>query len=127
MFSKRIYVVIVVFLIMNAIPTYDTMFNSFRPGWTAFSVGETTGTFVKNIEGDVFFGANLYSFDPHFKERWHRVRIGYPLSPITIDFEQRKKQIQGRIETNWLLMRLGLTCFVSGLVVLLNRASRGIS
>ena len=112
MFSNRIYRVIGVFLIMNAIPTYDTMFNSFRPGWTAFGLGEKTGIFIRSVEGDVYFGANVHSYDPQFKERWHRVRIGYPLSPITIDFEQRKKQIQGRIETNWLLMRLGLTCFI---------------
>lgn len=110
---------IVVFLVMNAIPTYDTMFNAFRPGWTAFGLEEKTGNFMWTVQGDIFFGANLYSFDPHFKEHWHRVRIGYPLSPITIDFEQRKKQIQGRIETNWLLMRLGLTCFIWALVELL--------
>ena len=101
----------VLLLMLNAIPTYETMFDSYRPSWTALGrddLEDRTGTFVR-LKEDVVFAIHLDSFDVHFKERWHRLRIGYPFSPITIDFEQRKKQVQGRIETNWLFMRLGIT------------------
>ena len=110
-FSRPISRGIVLLLMLNAIPTYDTMFDSYRPSWTALGrddLEDRTGTFVR-LKEDVVFAVNLDSFDVRFKERWHRLRIGYPFSPVTIDFEQRKKQVQGRIETNWLFMKLGIT------------------
>ena len=119
-FSRPISRGIVLLLMLNAIPTYDTMFDSYRPSWTALGrddLEDRTGTFVR-LKEDVVFAVNLDSFDVRFKERWHRLRIGYPFSPVTIDFEQRKKQVQGRIETNWLFMKLGITAILWALLEL---------
>ncbi|SDF50733.1 hypothetical protein SAMN05428966_11691 [Massilia sp. PDC64] len=114
MFSKPIGRGLLLLLICNAIPSYERIFDTFRPSWTALGrddLEKRTGTFVRVKDG-IVFAINLDTWDVHFRERWHRFRIGYPLSPITIDFEQRKKQIQGRIETNWLVLRLAITCML---------------
>lgn len=99
------------FLVLNLVPAYETMFESYRPSWT--SVGRNglavrSETFI-TIKEDVMFGVNLRSYDVYFKERWHRLRLGFPLKPITIDVEERKKQFQGRIETNWLFVNIGIS------------------
>ena len=114
MFSRPIYRGLLLLLILNAIPSYEPIFDTFRPSWTALGrddLEKRTGTFVR-IKDGIVFAINLDSYDVRFRERWHRFRIGYPFSPVTIDFEQRKKQVQGRIETNWLLMRLVITCML---------------
>jgi hypothetical protein len=118
---------IVLILVLNGIPTYELMSNTYRPSWTAPAVYANyhrTGTFMRVEEG-IVFGINVQPYDVAFRERWHRLRIGYPASPITVDFEQHKKQIQGRIETNWLLMRLFFT-FILWIILerLVSRAKR---
>jgi hypothetical protein len=113
-------------LVLNVIPAYETMFNSFRPSWTAIGRDDLevrTGTFI-TIKEDVVFGVNVHSYDVHFKERWHRLRLGFPLKLITIDFEERKKQVQGRIETNWLFVNIGASLVLWMLLELILSATR---
>jgi hypothetical protein len=88
------------------------MFNTYRPSWTSVSrdgLDKQIGTFIRVEQDflfDVVFGVHTDNYDVRFKERWHRLRTGFPLKAITIDFEQRKNQVQGRIETNWLLLNI---------------------
>lgn len=104
---------IVLILLLNATPTYESMFNSYRPTWTYLRDIQETDTvnFERKRHGFVF-GVNNERSDVHFKERWHRLRFGYLVRPITIDYEERKKQIQGRVEINWLLIWLCVSCIL---------------
>ena len=106
---------VVLILVLNVIPAYETMFNSYRPSWTSISRDgseQRTGTFMATqpiaAYRDIVFGVNVRSYDVRFKERWHRLRLGFPLKPVTIDYEERTEQVQGRIETNWLSVNIFL-------------------
>ncbi|WP_409267742.1 hypothetical protein [Massilia sp. BHUDP2] len=112
MFSSPARRGLVLILVLNATPTYESMFNSYRPTWTSLGrdIREQGSVTVIPKRHGFVFGVNNERSDVHFKERWHRLRFGYPVRPITIDYEQRKKQIQGRVEINWLLIWLCISC-----------------
>lgn len=117
---------ITLLLVLSVIPAYETMFNSFRPSWTSIGrddLEKRSGTFIA-IKRDVVFGVNVHSDDVHFKGRWHRLRLGFPLKPITIDFEERKEQVQGRIETNWLFVNIVTSYLLWMLLELILLATR---
>lgn len=122
---------VVLILVLTVIPAYETMFNSYRPTWTSIrrdGAELRTGTFIqmKPIAAyrDIVFGVNVRSHDVRFKDRWHRLRLGFPLKPITIDYEERKGQVQGRIETNWLSVNIGLSLVLWMLFELIRFAAR---
>ena len=114
LFSKPVSRGIVLLLVLNGIPAYEPMAHTRRPEWTAPAVYANyhrSGTYLRAEEG-IVFGIDVQPYDVAVEERWHRLRIGYPASPVTIDFEQHRKQIQGRIETGWLLARLFFTAIL---------------
>ena len=126
LFSRPPYRGLMLILVLHLIPAYETMFNSFRPSWTAIGRDDLevrTGTFM-TIKEDLVLGMNVHNYDVHFKERWHRLRLGFPLKVTTIDFEERKKQVQGRIETNWLIVNIGAGLVFWGLLELMLLAAR---
>jgi hypothetical protein len=109
-----------VLLLINGIPTCESIFNGTRPTWTMAhgrsATEQMTGHYVQYEFYYFWFGLNVVPFDPNVPERWHRVRFGYPISPITIDIEQRAWQLQGVVETNWLLLKLLASAFSWGTI-----------
>lgn len=110
-FLAPLYRWLILILVLSVVPAYETMSNTRRPSWNSLGRDDLemrTGTFI-TIKRDVVFGANVHSYDLLFRERWHRLRLGFPLKPVTIDFEEGKKQVQGRIEINWLLANISIS------------------
>ena len=80
-------VVVLIFVFM-AFPTYESMFNSFRPPFTnpgKNSRDSYVGDYIEKKRLGLYFGINMQESDVKFKERWHRVRLGAPLQAITLD------------------------------------------
>jgi len=102
----RIVLVLIFFL---AFPTYESMLNSLRPSFT--SPGKYGGVammdnYLTIKRHGLYFGINVEMWDVNFKERWHRIRLGAPLQAITIDYEERKNQFKGVIETDFYLLNI---------------------
>ncbi|MDH5232072.1 MAG: hypothetical protein OEZ58_03130 [Gammaproteobacteria bacterium] len=83
------------------------MYNSHRPSWTSpshYSGPSRHGNYVVNKRLILYIGLNVEEWDVNFKERWHRVRFGFPIQFITIDFEHRKNQMKAAFEKNIYLL-----------------------